>query len=80
MSLSDASTLFVIRSYYQSELAMLYYPDMNPKYAVRRLKRCMLADPQLMAAMWESSYRLINRQFTPKQVAHIIYWMGKPGL
>ena len=62
---------FEIRAYYKSELAMIYFPDMTRRGAVRRLNNWLKINPRLADLVDVSD-------FTPSQVALIVSEVGEP--
>ena len=62
---------FEIRAYYKSELAMIYFPDMTRRGAVRRLNNWLKINPRLADLVDVSD-------FTPVQVALIVSEVGEP--
>lgn len=66
-----ADKTFEIRAYYKSELAMIYFPDMTRRGAVRRLNSWFRINPRLAAFVDAND-------FTPIQVALIVSEVGEP--
>lgn len=66
-----ADKTFEIRAYYKSELAMIYFPDMTRRGAVRRLNNWFKVNPRL-ADLVDAN------DFTPIQVALIVSEVGEP--
>ena len=62
---------FVIKAYYKSELAQIYFPSMTRRGAIRRLNNWLRANRNL-------SYLLEINDFTPSQVQQIIDEFGEP--
>ena len=62
---------FEIKAYYKSELAMIYFPDMTRRGAVRRLNNWLKINPRLADLVDVSD-------FTPVQVALIVSEVGEP--
>lgn len=69
---------FIIRAYTKKELALMYFPDSNPRTAVRHLmswiQRCTPLWEQLQAADYETT----SKTFTPRQVKAIVEQLGEP--
>ena len=64
---------FVIKAYWKSELAMLYFPKASRETALKRLNHWLRINPRLRY--------LLNRNindFTPKQVKQIVEEFGNP--
>ena len=66
-----ADKAFEIRAYYKSELAMIYFPDMTRRGAVRRLNNWFKVNPRLADFVDAND-------FTPVQVALIVSEVGEP--
>ena len=62
---------FEIKAYYKSELAMIYFPDMTRRGAIRRLNNWFRVNPRL------ADFVDVN-DFTPVQVALIVSEVGEP--
>ena len=62
---------FEIRAYYKSELAMIYFPKMSRRNAVRRLNSWFRINRNL-------SYLLEINDFMPCQVQQIVDECGEP--
>ena len=67
-----------IRSYYKSELAQAYVPDISPGAALNRLDTWTKTNPQLTEALKETNYRVNQQLFTSRQVALIFEYLGEP--
>jgi prolyl-tRNA synthetase len=63
-----------IRPYGRIELAKLYFPQLTPKSAWRKLKGWMDFNPELRQILRESN----QRTFTSNQVAKIVEMLGEP--
>ena len=62
---------FEIRAYYKSELAMIYFPKMTRRGAMRRLNNWLRINRNL-------SYLVDVNDFTPSQVQQIVDEVGDP--
>jgi hypothetical protein len=62
---------FEIKAYYKSELAMIYYPKMTRRGAIRRLNNWLKKNRNL-------SNLLELNDFTPSQVQQIVDEFGEP--
>lgn len=49
-------------------VACLYFPDIAPQNAVKRLNRWIQGDPELLLLLRYYGYRPRSRRFTPKQM------------
>jgi hypothetical protein len=64
---------FTIRTYGKSELAMIYFPKLSKKSAVRKLRSWILTNPRLQRMIEPKAHDL-----TPKQVKAIVGELGEP--
>ena len=72
------NTVFTIKSYPKSELALLYFPDSDPHVALNRLNSWIRRCPPLVAAL-ESCYQSRHAKFFSAQaVRHIVEYLGEP--
>ena len=62
---------FEIRAYYKSELAMIYFPQMTKRGALRRLNNWFRINRNL-------AYLVDINDFTPNQVQQIVDEIGEP--
>lgn len=67
-----------IRSYTKQELGLLYFPDATPAVASAHLMRWITRIPALMQKLHESGYGKTQKEFTPLQVSHILFFIGEP--
>lgn len=71
-------TDFIIRAYTKKELALMYFPDSQPRTAVNHLmawvRRCTPLREQLDLA----GYYKDSKAFTPRQVRAIVDFLGEP--
>lgn len=65
--------MFKVRCYGRTELAQLYFPDMLPQSAYRKLLSWLRLNPRLRHLA-----RSRQRTFTPAQVARIVRELGEP--
>lgn len=62
---------FEIRAYYKTELALIYFPEMSQRGALRRFNKWLKKNPRL-------AYLLDESDFTPRQVQQIVDELGEP--
>ena len=62
---------FEIKAYYKSELAMIYFPQMTKRGALRRLNNWFRINRNL-------AYLVDVNDFTPNQVQQIVDEIGEP--
>ena len=67
-----------IRSYYKSELAEAYGPNLCYRSALNRLATWIRTNHKLTEALKETDYRPSQRMFTSRQVALIFEYLGEP--
>ena len=71
-------TDFIIRAYTKKELALMYFPDSQPRTAVNHLmawvRRCTPLWEQLLA----TGYSTTGKAFTPRQVRLVVEYLGEP--
>ena len=71
-------TDFIIRAYTKKELALLYFPDSNPRTAVNHLMSWIRNCKQLWKQLQETGYCVSSKAFTPRQVKAIVEQLGEP--
>ena len=70
---------FEIRSYGKSELAMLYFPNVQtPGGALSNLNFWIRRCRDLYAALRACGMARKAKAYTPKEVALIVYYLGEP--
>ena len=69
---------FVIRAYTKKELALLYFPDSNPRTAVNHLMVWIRRCTQLWEQLQATGYKTTCKEFTPRQVRAIVAQLGEP--
>lgn len=67
-----------IRFYSKQELAMLYFPEADPRCARKHLRRWIYKCPELVARLADLHLSIYSKVFTPRQVALIIEYLGEP--
>ena len=70
---------FKIRMYTKKELALMYFPESNPRTAVNHL----MAWIRLCTPLWDEHLKMgyckTSKSFSPKQVKAIVEYLGEPG-
>nr|WP_287573856.1 DUF4248 domain-containing protein [Prevotella sp.] len=69
---------FIIRSYTKKELALMYFPQSNPRTAVNHLMVWIHRCTPLWDELLQTGYKTTSKEFTPKQVRAIIEQLGEP--
>ena len=69
---------FKIRPYTKKELALMYFPDSQPRTAVNHLMAWIRRSTQLWAELQTMEYENTCKGFTPKQVRAIVEQLGEP--
>lgn len=67
-----------IRSYSKQELAMLYFPDSDPRTATNHLMRWINRNPTLQRELKATGYYSHSKYFTTRQVCAILDYLGEP--
>lgn len=67
-----------IRSYSKQELAMLYFPDSDPRTATCHLMRWINRNPTLIQELKATGYYRNSKYFTTRQVCTILDYLGDP--
>ena len=70
---------FKIRTYTKKELALMYFPESNPRTAVNHLMAWIQRCTPLWNELLAMGYHKLSKAFTPKQVKAIIDYLGEPG-
>lgn len=68
-----------IRQYTKKELALLYFPNSEPRAAVAHLMSWINRCADLVDQLSVCHYRKTDKCFTPMQVELIIHYLGEPG-
>ena len=71
-------TTFKIKTYGKTELAKLYFPELSPPSAYKRLARKIAATPQLRSQLNETQKVRRRWYFFPKEVRRIVEALGAP--
>lgn len=69
---------FIIRQYTKKQLALMYFPDSNPRTAVKHLMAWIHLCVPLWDELLHSGYQPTSKSFTPRQVKLIIEYLGEP--
>lgn len=69
---------FKIRTYTKKELALMYFPDSNPRTAVNHLMAWIHRCTPLWADLQQSGYHPTSKSFTPRQAKSIAEFLGEP--
>lgn len=67
-----------IRNYSKQELAMLYFPDSDPRTATCHLMRWINRNVPLHQELQSTGYYRHSKFFTTRQVCVIIDYLGEP--
>lgn len=67
-----------LRSYTKQELALLYFPDSDPRTATRHLMRWINRNPTLQQELKATGYYPNSKYFTTRQVCTILDYLGEP--
>ena len=70
---------FIIRTYNKKELALMYFPESNPRTAVNHLMAWIHLCTPLWNELLDMGYRKTSKAFSPKQVKTIVEYLGEPG-
>ena len=74
----DESYLFLVRTYGVQELAIRYFPDVQPASATRPLTRLIRGDGELLDKLTQIGYKRGCRIYTPAMVHLIVRYLGLP--
>lgn len=74
MKLTD----FSIRTYTKKELALMYFPDSQPRTAVNHLMAWIRRCAQLWTELQTMGYQTTSKAFTPREVKAIVEQLGEP--
>lgn len=66
------------RFYSKKELALLYFPDSEPRIARAHLMRWIANCKPLCAALHETHYDPKAKYFSPKQLKLVLEYLGEP--
>ena len=69
---------FKIRPYSKKELALLYFPDSQPRTAVNHLMAWIRRCTQLWQQLLSMGYITTSKAFTPREVRAIVEQLGEP--
>ena len=71
--------IFEVKCYDKKDLAQLYFPDLNPRVSVNKLRRWMHRCEPLMNEILATDFHPKTKAFTVREVRLITYYLGKPG-
>ena len=71
-------TEFIIRAYTKKELALMYFPDSNPRTAVNHLMAWIRRCTPLWGQLQSMGYLTNSKGFTPREVRAIVEQLGEP--
>ncbi len=69
---------FTIRAYTKKELALMYFPDSDPRTAVNHLARWISRNKRLLEQLKATGYESSNKAFTPRQIMTLVEYLGEP--
>ena len=69
---------FRIRPYTKKELALMYFPDSQPRTAVNHLMAWIRRCSQLWTELQAMGYQPSCKAFTPREVRAIVEQLGEP--
>jgi|SRR3712207_1218002 len=78
VNLREVYKIFHVRTYGVQELAMLYFPDVQPASASRHLVRLLRGDSDLLEQIEALGYRRGCRTLTPAMVTLVVHYLGVP--
>lgn len=71
--------IFVLKCYNKQELAQMYFPDLNTRASVNKLRRWMRKCRPLMDEILATDFHPNTKAFSVREVRLIAYYLGKPG-
>ena len=69
---------FKIRAYSKKELALMYFPDSQPRTAVNHLMAWIRRCTTLWQQLQDMGYQTTCKAFTPREVRVIVNQLGEP--
>ncbi len=69
---------FTIRAYTKKELALMYFPDSQPRTAVNHLMAWVRRCTPLWNELEQTGYYKDSKAFTPRQVRLVVEYLGEP--
>ena len=69
---------FKVSAYTKKELALMYFPDSQPRTAVNHLMAWIRRCTQLWQQLQEMGYSTTSKAFTPREVKAIVEQLGEP--
>ena len=70
---------FIIRTYTKKELALMYFPESNPRTAVNHLMAWIHLCTPLWNELLAMGYRKTSEACSPREVETIVEYLGEPG-
>lgn len=74
----EKESKFTIKSYYKTELALMYHPHLSGHAAIVKIRRWINRNPELKRRLQEVQVSPMNHTYTPKEVAIIVEFLGEP--
>ena len=69
---------FEIRTYTKRQLALMYFPDSQPRTAVNHLMAWIRRCTTLWQQLQDMGYQTTCKAFTPREVRAIVNQLGEP--
>lgn len=69
---------FKIRPYTKKELALMYFPNSNPRTAVNHLMAWINRCTPLLGELKTAGYAKNSKSFTSRQIRMIVEYLGEP--
>ncbi len=69
---------FKIKNYTKKELALMFFPDSDPRTAVRHLMSWIKRNKAISDYLAENSHNQFSKYFTSREVGVIINNLGEP--
>ena len=66
------------KTYNKRRLARHYFPDLQPKSAVEKLRSWVYGCPELVTELEKTHFRWRKWDLTPRQLDLILYYIGDP--
>lgn len=69
---------FIVRCYRKSELAALYFPGMEPKTGVQKMRRWIGRCKPLAQELEQAHCDRLRKELTAREVRLIVRYLGEP--